>query len=415
MTPRLTALLTPTEAKARFARAYTPRPRGIERVPLVETFGRVLAQDAEAPEDVPEFDRATVDGYAVRSESVAGASADTPAALALIDEVLMGAPAGTEVAPRTAVRIPTGGMIPDGADAVVMLEDVNVGDDRTVAVIRPARPGDNIMRRAEDVRAGEVALRAGVRLRPQDLALLAAIGVAEVDVFVRPRVAVVPTGDEIVPPGRRPGPGQIRDANTYALAALVRQEGGEPRLHGVVRDDYGALLRTLAEARGSSDLVLVSGGTSVGAKDEVARAIGELGRPGVIVHGVEIKPGKPTILALVDGTPVVGLPGNPVSGMVIFDVFVRDLLRGLAGWTAPRAFGQTVRARMDRRIASAGVREDHIRVALESRADGVWAVPVLGKSGIITTMTRADGVVVVPTGQDSVDRGDEVEVQLFPP
>ena len=195
----------------------------------------------------------------------------------------------------------------------------------------------------------------------------------------------------------------------------MRQEGGEPRLYGVVKDDYGVLLRTLADARASSDLVLVSGGTSVGAKDEVARAIGELGRPGVIVHGVEIKPGKPTILALVEGTPIVGLPGNPVSGMVIFDVFVRDVLRGLAGRTAPRAFGQVVRARMDRRIPSAGVREDHIRVALEARADGMWAVPVLGKSGIITTMTRADGVVVVPTGQESVDRGAEVEVHLFPP
>jgi molybdopterin molybdotransferase len=413
--PGFTALLTPTEAKARFARAYTPRARGTERVPLAEAFGRVLARDAVAPEDVPEFDRSTVDGYAVRAADVAGASATAPAVLALVDEVLMGAPASTAVRPASAVRIPTGGMLPAGADAVVMLEDVEVRDDRTIAVARPARTGDNIIRRAEDVRAGDVALCAGARLRPQDLGLLAAIGIAEAEVFLRPRVAVVPTGDEIVPPDRRPGPGQVRDANSYALAAQVRQEGGEPRLYGIVQDDYGVLVRTLADARASSDLVLVSGGTSVGAKDEVARAIGELGRPGVIVHGVEIKPGKPTILALVDGTPIVGLPGNPVSGMVIFDVFVRDVLRGLAGRTAPHAFGQTVQARMDRRIPSDGVREDHIRVALEARPDGLWAVPVLGKSGIITTMTRADGVVVVPTGQLSVDRGDRVDVELFPP
>jgi len=413
--PGFTTLLTPTEAKARYARAYVPRPRGTERVPLADAFGRVLARDAQAPEDLPEFDRSTVDGYAVRADDVAGASEAAPVRLALVGEVLMGEAARTPVAPHTAVRIPTGGMLPEGADAVVMLEDVEVRDERTVAVARAPRSGDNIMRRAEDVRAGETALRAGVRLRPQDLGLLAAIGVAEVEVFLRPRVAVVPTGDELVPPDRRPGPGQIRESNTYALAALVRQEGGEPRLYGVVKDDYGLLLRTLADARAASDLVLVSGGTSVGAKDEVARAIDELGRPGVIVHGVEIKPGKPTILALVEGTPVVGLPGNPVSGMVIFDVFVRDVLRGLAGWTGPRGFGQVVRARMDRRIPSAGVREDHIRVALDARADGTWAVPVLGKSGIITTMTRADGVVVVPTGQESVDRGAEVEVHLFPP
>lgn len=413
--PGFTALLTPTEAKARFARAYTPRPRGLERVPLAEAFGRVLALDAVAPEDVPEFDRSTVDGYAVRAEDVAGASAAALAVLALVDEVLMGAPARTAVGPRSTVRIPTGGMLPPGANAVVMLEDVEVRDDRAIAVARPARAGDNIIRRAEDVGAGDVALRAGTRLRPQDLGLLAAIGIAQAEVFLRPRVAVVPTGDEIVSPERRPGPGQVRDANSYALAALVRQEGGEPRLYGIVQDDYGVLVRTLADARSSSDLVLVSGGTSVGAKDEVARAIGELGRPGVVVHGVEIKPGKPTILALVDGTPIVGLPGNPVSGMVIFDVFVRDVLRGLAGRAPAHAFGQTVEARMDRRIPSDGVREDHIRVALEARTDGLWAVPVLGKSGIITTMTRADGVVVVPTGQLSVDRGDRVEVELFPP
>ncbi len=412
--PGFTALLTPTEAKARYARAFVPQPRGTERVPLADAFGRVLARDAHAPEDLPEFDRSTVDGYAVRAEDVAGASVGAPVILALVGEVLMGEPARTAVGARTAVRIPTGGMLPDGADAVVMLEDVDVRGARTIAVARPARRADNIIRRGEDVHAGDIALKTGVRLRPQDLGLLAAIGVADAEVFLRPRVAVVPTGDEIVPPDHRPGPGQVRDANTYALAALVRQEGGEPHLYGVVKDDYALLLRTLAEARASNDLVLVSGGTSVGAKDEVARAIGELGSPGVIVHGVEIKPGKPTILALVAGTPIVGLPGNPVSGMVIFDVFVRDVLRGLAGWVAPREFGQIVRARMDRRIPSAGVREDHIRVALDARPDGTWAVPILGKSGIITTMTRADGVVVVPTGQESVDRGAEVDVHLFP-
>ncbi|HYM68032.1 MAG TPA: gephyrin-like molybdotransferase Glp [bacterium] len=413
--PGLSTLLTPEEAKARFARQYTPRPRGTERVALEAAFGRVLARDAVAPEDLPEFDRSTVDGYAVRAQDVAVAREADPVALALAGEVLMGEAAEVAVAPAGTVRIPTGGMLPAGADAVVMLEDVDLRGDRIVAVRRPVRPGDNIIRRAEDVRAGDVALRRGVRLRPQDVGLLAAIGVVAVEVFVRPRVAVLATGDEVVPPSSRPGPAQVRDANTYAIAALVRQEGGEPRPYGIIEDTYEVLLRALEDARVSCDLVLVSGGTSVGEKDAVARAIGELGRPGVIVHGVSIKPGKPTILAVVDGTPIVGLPGNPVSGMVIFDVFVRDVLRGLAGAEAPRAFGQVVRARMDRRIPSAGVREDHIRVALEAREEALWAVPLLGKSGIITTMTRADGVVVVPPGQESVDQGAEVEVHLFPP
>jgi len=408
-------LATPAEAKARFARAYTPSPCGTERAPLLEVHGRILAQDAVAPEDVPEFDRSTVDGYAVRATDVAGASPAVPTVLRLVGEVLMGEAAVVSVDRGAAVRIPTGGMIPAGADAVVMLEDLEVRDPSTIAVARSVRAGDNMLRRAEDVRRGEVALRRGTRLRPQEVGLLAAIGTAEVEVYTRPRVAVLATGDEIVPPDRRPGPGQVRDANTFALAALIRQEGGEPRLYGIVEDTYAVLLRTLADARASCDLVLVSGGTSVGEKDAVARAIDELGRPGVIVHGVEIKPGKPTILALVDGTPIVGLPGNPVSAMVIFDVFVRDLVRGLAGWRAPRAFGRVVRARMDRRIPSAGVREDHIRVCLEARDGALWAVPILGKSGIITTMTRADGVVVVPTGQERVDQGAEIEVELFPP
>ena len=412
--PGFTTLLTPQEAKERFARAYAPRPRGMEHVPLAEAYGRVLAQDAAAREDLPPFDRSTVDGFAVRADDVARAGPDGPAVLRLAGEVQMGETAPVGAGAGEAVRIPTGGMLPPGADAVVMLEDVDERDGR-IAVRRPARPGDNVIRRAEDVRRGEVALRPGTRLRPQDVGLLAAVGITDVPVFVRPRVAIIATGDEIVPADRTPEGGQVRDVNTYTLAALVRQEGGVPRVAGIVEDVYDVLLRALRDARREADLVLVSGGSSVGEKDAVARAIGELGRPGVIVHGVSIKPGKPTILALVDGTPVIGLPGHPVSGMVIFDVFVRDVLSGLTGRSDARPFGRGVRARLARPIPSGGVREDHIRVSLEQRDGGLAAVPVLGKSGIITTMTRADGVVVVPIGQRMLDAGTDVDVQLFEP
>lgn len=412
--PGFTALLTPREAKERFARAYAPRPRGIERVPLDSAYGRVLAEEAVAREDLPPFDRSTVDGFAVLAEDVAGAGPDSPVTLRLVDEVEMGETASVPAGRGETVRIPTGGMLPAGADAVVMLEDVDERQGR-ITVRRAARRGDNVIRRAEDVRGGEVALRPGIRLRPQDVGLLAAIGVTEVPVFVRPRVVIIATGDEIVPADRTPEGGQVRDVNTYTLAALVRQEGGLPQIAGIVEDVYDALVSKLRDARAAADLVLVSGGSSVGAKDAVARAIGELGRPGVIVHGVSIKPGKPTILALVDGTPVIGLPGHPVSGMVIFDVFVRDVLRGLAGRNDVRPFGRVVRARLTRAIPSAGVREDHIRVYLERRDGELRAVPVLGKSGIITTMTRADGVVVVPIGQRMLDEGTDVDVELFEP
>jgi len=234
-------------------------------------------------------------------------------------------------------------------------------------------------------------------------------------VYLRPRVAVLATGDEIIPPDRRPGPGEVRDINTYTLSARVEQEGGVPEVYGIIPDDREVLLRTLRSARAAADLVLVSGGSSVGAKDAVAWAINTMGTPGVVVHGVSIKPGKPTILGLVDGTPIIGLPGHTVSGLVIFDVFVRDLLRGLAGRTARRGFGRTVRARLGRRVPPAGGREDHVRVSLEERDGDLWALPQLGKSGVITTMTRADGVIVVPLGQDGLEEGAEVDVELFEP
>jgi molybdopterin molybdotransferase len=207
----------------------------------------------------------------------------------------------------------------------------------------------------------------------------------------------------------------VRDINTYTISALVQQEGGIPQVSEIIPDDREKLLHALRAAREAADLVLISGGSSVGEKDAVSWAINAMGQPGVIVHGVNIKPGKPTILGIVDGTPVIGLPGHPVSGMVIFDVFVRDLLRGLAGRTPPRPFGRTVRARVGRRIPSAGGREDHVRVLLEERDGTLWAVPQLGKSGIITTMTQADGLVVVPLGQDGVAEGAEVDVELFEP
>ena len=412
--PGFKTLLTPEQARERFARAYTPRPRGVESVPLTDAFERVLARDAVAREDLPPFDRSTVDGFAARGEDTSAAGPEAPAVLRLVGEVQMGETAPVGVHGGETVRIPTGGMLPAGADAVVMLEDVGEQDGR-IAVRRPARPGDNVIHRAEDVHRGDVAVRSGTRLRPQEIGLLAAVGITDVPVFIRPRVAIIATGDEVVPADRTPEGGQVRDVNSYTLAAMVRQEGGLPHLAGIVEDVYEVLLRVLREARRDADLILVSGGSSVGEKDAVARAIGELGPPGVIVHGVSIKPGKPTILALVDGTPIVGLPGHPVSGMVIFDVFVRDVLRGLTGRGDARPFGRVVRARLARPIPSAGVREDHIRVYLERENGELRAVPVLGKSGIITTMTRADGVVVVPIGQRMVDAGTDVDVHLFEP
>lgn len=404
--PEFLKVITPREAAVRFAQAYTPRPRGTERVSLRQAYRRVLAADVVAPEDLPEFDKSTVDGYAVRG-------AGHPASLQVIGEVEMGRPPEFAIGSGEAARIPTGGMLPEGADAVIMLEDTRLRDARTVEATRAIGRGENVIHRAEDVGRGAVVLHRGTRLRPQDVGLLAGIGVIEVEVFLQPRVAVLATGDEIIPPDRRPAPGQVRDINTYTISALVQQEGGVPHIYEIIPDDRERLLGTLEAARATSDLVLVSGGSSVGEKDAVAWAINAMGKPGIIVHGVNIKPGKPTILGVVDGTPVIGLPGHPVSGMVIFDVFVRDMLRAQAGRTPPRDLGRIVHARMGQRVPSAGGREDHVRVTLEAREGTLWAIPQLGKSGIITTMTRADGLVVVPPGQDGVAEGEEVAIELF--
>ncbi|HLW58308.1 MAG TPA: gephyrin-like molybdotransferase Glp [bacterium] len=413
--PEFLTVVTPADARARFARAYTPVPRGTERVSLRRAYRRVLAEDVVASEDLPEFDKSTVDGYAVRSADTAGVANGRPVRLAIVGEVQMGESPRFAVDSGRAARIPTGGMLPRGTDTVIMLEQVEPRGADAIEVGRRVAPGENVIRRAEDVRRGDVVLRRGTQLRPQDVGLLAGIGVVDVDAFLRPRVAVLATGDEIIPPERHPATGQVRDINTYTISALVEQEGGVPDVYEIIPDDRDRLLGAMRSACAAADLVLVSGGSSVGEKDSVAWAINTLGRPGVVVHGVSIKPGKPTILGLVGGTPILGLPGHPVSGMVIFDVFVRDLLRGLAGRTAERRFGRSVRARMDGRVPSAGGREDHVRVLLEERDGVLWAVPQLGKSGIMTTMTRADGLVVVPLGQGGVAAGAEVDVELFDP
>ena len=406
--PEFLKVITPREATVRFAQAYTPRPRGTERVSLRQAYRRVLAADVVAPEDLPEFDKSTVDGYAV-------CGGDRPGSFQVIGEVEMGRPPEFAIRPGEAARIPTGGMLPEGADAVIMLEDTRLRDGRTVEATRGTTRGENVIRRAEDVSRGDLVLHQGTRLRPQDVGLLAGIGVTEIEVFLQPRVAVLATGDEIIPPDRRPAIGQVRDINTYTISALVQQEGGVPHIYEIIPDDRERLLGTLEAARATSDLVLVSGGSSVGEKDAVAWAINAMGKPGIIVHGVNIKPGKPTILGVVDGTPVIGLPGHPVSGMVIFDVFVRNVLRAQAGRTPPRDLGRIVHARMGRRVPSAGGREDHVRVTLEEREGTLWAIPQLGKSGIITTMTRADGLIVVPPDRDGVAEGENVAVELFEP
>ncbi len=406
-----TKLLTPQEARNIYARAYAPVPLGTERVPLLQALRRILAQEVRASGDLPAFDRSTVDGYAARSGDTAQASSGTPATLQVVGEVLMGEPVQFAIGPGQAARIPTGGMVPEGADAVVMQEHA-VRQDGAVSIERPVKAGDNVIQRGADVKAGEVILRPGRRLRPQDLGLLAGLDVPEVVVYRRPRVALIVTGDELVAPGHPLRGSQIHDMNTYTLSGLIDEAGGVAKAYGIVRDNLALLAERAQLAHRECDVIILVGGSSVGEKDVVADAIAALGEPGVVVHGIAIRPGKPTILAVAGGKPVFGLPGNVVSAMVIFEEFVRPVVSGLAGLRESPRPGRTVQARLTRKVA-AGDREDHVRVALVDRTGTLWAAPLPGGSAIITSMTRADGIVVVPVNT-TLDEGAEVEVRLLP-
>ena len=376
---------------------------------LGDALGRVPAAPVLAPHDLPGFARATVDGYAVRAADTFGASESLPAYLTVTGSVTMGAAATADVAPGAAVAIPTGGALPRSADAVVMVEHTQEPLPGAIEVMRPAAPGDGLVRADEDARAGVELVPAGRPLRAQDLGMLAAAGVTTLAVHARPRVAIVSTGDEVVAP-QTPvlEPGQVRDATAVALAALVRDAGGEPDPRGIVPDDRAALEQALRRASDGCDMVVVSAGSSVGARDETAAAVAALGEPGIWCHGLAIRPGKPTLLADCDGVPVVGLPGNPRSALVVFRLIGVPLVRLVGGITAPPP-DPVVRARLERDLPSAAGRLDVVQVRLR----GGLAEPLFGKSALLSMLTTADGYVVVPEPATGLAGGTDVDVVLL--
>jgi molybdopterin molybdotransferase len=380
-----------------------------ETVALADAHGRVPAESVRAPHDLPGFARSTVDGYAVRAADTYGASEGLPGYLDVVGAVAMGREPDVAVRPGTAVAMPTGGAIPEGADAVVMVEHTQEAMPGTIEVVRPVAPGEGTVRADEDARAGDELLPAGRPLRAQDLGVLAAAGATEVRVHARPRVGILSTGDEVVPPStQRLAVGQVRDATAVALAALVRDAGGEPDLRGIVPDDHDALASALGAALGECDVVVVSAGSSVGARDETAAVVAGLGEPGIWAHGIAVRPGKPTLLADCGGVPVIGLPGNPRSALVVFRLVGMPVVRLVGGVTAPTAEPR-VRARLDRDVPSAAGRLDVVQVTVR---DGV-ASPLFGASALLTILTAADGYVVVPDDATGLQGGTEVDVTLY--
>ena len=383
-----------------------------ERIPLDASLHRFPAEDVTAPEDLPAGARSMVDGYAVCAKDTFGASGSIPALVEVVAAVEMGTVPDAAIGAGQAAQIPTGGYLPPGSDAVVMVEYTKPVDDHTIEVMRPVTVGANVLERGEDVRSGETVVFAGSILRPQEAGLLAALGITEVSVYRRPRVAVISTGDEVVPVAQKPAPGQIRDANAHSISALIRASGAEPIRFDIVPDDAAMLREALEDGLAQADVVVLSGGSSVGARDLIVDVVAGLPGVEVLVHGVSIRPGKPTLLAGNKGKAIFGLPGHPVSALIAAQVFLAPFLKYQQGGTLEKGpLGQRIKAVLATSIHSTIGLEEFIRVRLEESADGSCSArPVFGKSAMLSTMVKANGVVVVPMHSEGFAKGEIVHV-----
>jgi molybdopterin molybdotransferase len=387
----------------RIAGSIAPPPE-IEEVSLDEALGRVLAGSVTADTDIPGFSRSTVDGYALRAADTIGASESLPALLPTAGRVAMGGRADFSVGPGTCAYVPTGGEIPAGADAMAMVEYTEV-IGKEVLVKRPVAPGENVMARGEDFSKGELVLSPGRLLSPREVGMLAAVGGARIPVFRRPVVGIISTGNELVPVTALPQPGRVRDINSFLAGAFLRRQGCIPLPFGIVRDDREALRQKLSDALSRCDAVILSGGSSKDERDLTADLVRERGE--VLVHGISISPGKPTIIGRAEGKPVIGLPGHPASAYVVLLVIGGPLLAAMTGKGDTPA--KTEKRILAENIPSARGREDYVRV----RVSGETVLPEFGKSGLMNTLIRSDGLVRIPAGSEGLEKGEMVEVLLW--
>jgi molybdopterin molybdotransferase len=378
---------------------------------LHEALHFVLAEDIFVKENVPNFRRSTVDGYAVQASDTFGSSENMPGFLSVTGEVKMGMAPPSSLFSGESMYVPTGGMVPDGSDAVVMVEHC---EDLSglLNVFRQVAPGENIISIGEDLLEGETLLRKGTRLRPQELGALASQGILEVSVYRKPIIGYLSTGDEIVPIEKvTPALGEIRDMNSITIGSMVSEWGYEFIFDGIVHDDEQELSKRTRALLEKVDCLILSGGSSVGTKDYSIETIESLGKPGVFVHGIAIKPGKPTILAMADGKPIIGLPGHPASAMVIFQLFGPPILDQIQGSLHDEK--QVAKAMITKNIPSSPGRTDYIRVRLFCENGQWYAEPVFGKSGLISTLVKSDGLVEIPSQNEGVVKGEWVTVRLF--
>ncbi len=409
--PELSTVLSPNDALKKLF-DHLPTSIAIETIKTAEGLNRVLAESPIATMPLPSFPRSTMDGYAVRAADTFGASEALPAYLKVIGESPMGRAPSIGIGTGQAVIIHTGGMIPSGADAVVIIERTQKVTEAEIEVLRAVAPGENVLHIGEDVKPNEPLLPIGHVLRPQDLGGLMAMGITSIKVARRPRVGILATGDEVIDPHTVPQAGQVRDVNTYTLKGLIERSGCVAQSGGIIRDNFDQLYQAARNLIDQCDAVILSAGSSVSVRDMTSDVINQLGQPGVLVHGVSIKPGKPTILAVCNSKPVFGLPGNPVSALVVGDLFITPTLWRMQGCDKP-PMRQTVTARLAHNLSSVPGRVDYIQVKLIERDGETWAEPVFGKSNLIYTLVKSNGMLIIPIDANGLQAGVLVEVRMF--
>lgn len=380
-------------------------------VNIEEAVGRIAAVDFTATEDIPGFNRSSVDGYAVISSDTFGASQSLPAQLQLAGEVKMGEKPAFSLKAGQAVYVPTGGELPQNADAMVMIEYTENLNDGYVYMEKATAPGNHVVFMGDDIKKGNIVIKSGTCFRPQDVGILAAMGVSRIQVTGRIRVGILSTGDEIVDINEHTVGPQVRDINSYVLYAGLMNCGVQPKLYGIVNDNFNEIKQAVEKALMNSDIVLISGGSSAGNRDETSKVIDSLGSPGVLVHGIAVKPGKPTILGKIGDKAVVGLPGHPVSAYMIFNIFIRRLINVMYG--RQEELKAVLRAELAVNYPSNNGREEFLPVKLDKVNGKLYASPVFGKSGLITLLASADGYVHISRGSEGIDKGAEVEIVLF--
>jgi len=406
--PEFLTLVSPSKAINLLFKSFSPKTTS-ESIPTEEALGRIPANDILAPHPLPEFNRSTVDGYAVQANDTYGAKDSLPAYLKLIGEVKMGEDSLINIESNQCAIIHTGGMIPQGADAVVMIEYTQQISESEIELYKAVAQNENIIHKGEDILEDQVVVKSGRLIKPADIGSLMALGITKVNVSQAPKVGIISSGDEVIPPHKAPSLGQVRDINSYSLKALIQKFGGIPILYGISPDDFDILLETANQALTECDVVIITAGSSASIRDLTSRIINQLGKPGVLTHGINIKPGKPTILGVCNNKPVIGLPGNPVSALVVANLILQPILDSLLGKEINK-YPKSIKANLSINLSSQSGREDWIPVRLIQDGDKITAEPIFGKSNLIFTLSKSDGLIMIEPDSNGIASGSEVLV-----